>query len=170
MRTDGNPVVAYLSVLATIVTIVAAVVGGAWAFYLYRETDSGFPTIELDLSAETHPFTADKRLLIVTLEPKNVGKVPAHFSDRGVGFRVSKIPHKHGLGEITPEELPKTFDDRFIRSADQGVPVGATEAWTTLYIVEADASYVATAAVTLVGGRMQAVRTIAKRVEEQTSH
>ncbi|WP_230948988.1 hypothetical protein, partial [Burkholderia vietnamiensis] len=78
------------------------------AFHTKRHGASELnPNVTID--ATVLPYSESRRLLIVHLRPKNVGKVPVDLSDGEMWVKVRQIPDKIGDGPINFDKLPVTF-------------------------------------------------------------
>jgi hypothetical protein len=93
------------------VTIVSIFVGGWWAYHNFSITDAAEWNPEIKVSAEVLPYDSNSSLLVVHVNPKNIGKVPIelHGGVKGgdISIELSSMPIKHGLGRINETDLTK---------------------------------------------------------------
>lgn len=90
-----------------VMSIAAIIAAGAWAIYRFNLTDTADSNIELAITTETLPYSADNRLLLIHVRPKNIGKVmvsPQHLT-----VAVRDLPGDLRLGAVELEKLKDRY-------------------------------------------------------------
>jgi len=104
-----------------LLTMVAIVVGGYWAYFQFRVTRTDVTNVQLTVVADVLPYSTESRLLLIHVKPKNVGKVlvdpPQAFS---VTVRNFPTDVKGGIVDIDkhpnaypPIDLLRRFPDGY---------------------------------------------------------
>jgi hypothetical protein len=110
----------------TCASLLAIPVAGWWAYHNFSVEDTDEVNPNISVSADVLPYDSDRRLLIVHVKPKNVGKVPFELDGGKQGdidVLVKVIPPKMDSGHIDADKLslpPPNFTARDIVSRYKG--------------------------------------------------
>lgn len=102
------------------VSVVAIVMGGTWALYQHRITETASYNVQVAVSAEFQPYGGDLRLLLIHARPKNIGKVLVEPGKSGFVVTVRTIPEKLKEGVVDLEDLPVFYMDDLLKRFPDG--------------------------------------------------
>jgi hypothetical protein len=103
-----------------IISSVAIVVGGWWAYYQFRVTDSTASNIQIGLATEIVKYSEDYRLLVIHVKPKNIGKVPVSPGKGGLIVSVRPLPTTLKAGAVDLEKPPELHNANLITRFPDG--------------------------------------------------
>jgi hypothetical protein len=94
------------------VSTVAIPIGGWWAFHNFSVEDTHEANPNITVSAEVQPYDDTRRLLVVHVKPKNLGKVPIELDGGKKGdidVLVKTFPAGLASGRVDQDKLPVAF-------------------------------------------------------------
>jgi hypothetical protein len=89
----------YVDIGSKVITSIAILLGGGWAFWTFVITRAGMWNLQLDITSTDVPYDAC-RLLTITVKLRNIGKVmiePAQ--ERGCTIEIRRLERSLALGE-----------------------------------------------------------------------
>lgn len=100
-----------VEILNQILTALAIVVGGIWAYWNFVLKRTGVWNLQLTIVPQVIPYLKDKRLLVINVTLKNVGKVKITPGPSGCRVSVRKLSRNLGLGkQLEWKEAKKIID------------------------------------------------------------
>jgi hypothetical protein len=109
-----------LDAVLKLVSIVAIVVGGTWAYYQFSVTRTTASNVQLAVSAESQRFSDDLRLLLIHARPRNIGKVIVTPSKAGFLLTVSTLPTNAKPGVLELDKLPLLYQVDLLKRFPDG--------------------------------------------------
>jgi len=94
------------------VSTVAIPIGGWWVYSNFTAEDTHEANPNITVSAEVQPYDDTRRLLVVHVKPRNLGKVPIdlHGGKKGdIDVLVKTFPAGLASGRVDPDKLPVAF-------------------------------------------------------------
>ena len=124
-------------------SIAAIIIGGWWTWHIFDIADSGASNLQMNVSTETKPYSIDKRILIVDVQPKNIGKVPIEPGKDGLVLTLRSIPAGLGIGHVAEDKLPLFQEINITKEYDSGyiLEPGVEYHEAHAFIVSKDSSY-----------------------------
>lgn len=104
-------------------SMLAILAGGAWGFYQFWITDVTASNIQLAVSAESQPYSASSRLLLVHVKPKNIGKVRVSPGKKGLLVTIRRIPIDAKEGALDLEKLPEVYKTDLMKRFPDGYDI-----------------------------------------------
>lgn len=99
----------WADLLLKALSIFAILVGAGWGLYQFQITETTASNIQLTVSSESQPYSADSRLLLIHIRPKNIGKVLVTAGKEGLLVTVRSIPRGEKNGMLDLEKLPEFY-------------------------------------------------------------
>ncbi|MGP8439943.1 hypothetical protein ACT2FY_32250 [Paraburkholderia fungorum] len=87
-------------------------IGGWWVYSNFTAEDTHEANPNITVSAEVQPYDDTRRLLVVHVKPKNLGKVPIelHGGNKGdIDVLVKTFPAGLANGRVDQDKLPVAF-------------------------------------------------------------
>lgn len=108
----------WADLLLKLLSIIAIIAGGIWAYYQFWITDTGVENMQITVSTEQQSYGKDSRLLLIHIKPKNIGKVLVTTGKDGFTVTVRSIPNnlKHGVVDL--EEMPEIYKTDLLKRFD----------------------------------------------------
>jgi hypothetical protein len=106
--------------LLKVLTMLAILAGGAWGFYQFWIADTIASNIQLAVSSESQPYSADSRLLLIHIKPKNIGKVRVSPGKSGLRVSIRSIPSGEKAGILDLEKLPEFYNTDLMKRFPDG--------------------------------------------------
>jgi hypothetical protein len=72
----------WVDLVLKLMSIAAIIAAGIWALYQFNLTETTAANIQLEVTADVKPYSANNKLLLIHVRPKNIGKVlvsPEHL-------------------------------------------------------------------------------------------
>jgi hypothetical protein len=115
-------VVESLDPLSKLAQIAAVVIAGVWAYRSHMLSGEDDLVPEVFVSTQVVAYSEDKRLLVVHIQEKNVGKVPIKIDRDALTLTVKKIPQSLGPGYVKIDGQPALFQEKhMLRRYDEGL-------------------------------------------------
>ncbi len=118
------------SALQNLVTVVAIVIGGMWAFQRFVITRETAWNVQVTVTPTVLPYDANCHLMVVKVSLKNVGKVIFRAGRKGIELKVDELLKKAAVGEpflsklnrkaITAKPIPMLDDDAKLYEIEPG--------------------------------------------------
>ncbi|PTB17869.1 hypothetical protein C9I57_25420 [Trinickia symbiotica] len=112
MRFDLETFKTWAELALTCASFIALPVGGWWVYHNFSVEDTHEINPNISVTAEFKPYDDERRLLIVHVRPKNVGKVPIELDggkNGDIEVQVKVIPSKMADGPINLDKLPVQY-------------------------------------------------------------
>lgn len=129
-------------------TVIAVVIGGAWAWWNFSIEDSTASNAQIGISTEVLDYGKDTSLLVVHLMPKNIGKVPIEVTGEGLSMTVTKLPADAKEGRMNLDKLKPDYNAPHIEKKyggyvlEPGVELDETEAFVVpsnnVYLIDGE--------------------------------
>jgi hypothetical protein len=103
-----------------LLTMVAILVGGYWAYYKFRVTDEAEISAVVAVSAEVLPYSRESCLLLLHVRPKNIGNVPISFGNKGFVVTVRSVPAGSNPGALDLDAQPKFYETDILQRFPDG--------------------------------------------------
>lgn len=110
----------WADLLLKVVSIVAIIAGGWWAYYQFWVTDTTASNIQLALSTEVVKYSGDYRLLLIHAKPRNIGKVLVTPGKDGFLISVRKLPDELKPGVVDLKSLPEIYRVNLLKRFPDG--------------------------------------------------
>ena len=104
------------------ITILSIPIGGWWAYHNFRITATPEWNPSISVSAEVLPYDG-KKLVVVHVRPKNIGKVPITLfgKDNGdISVTLKAMPVTHAAGRILDKELSAVDEIKSLVAENDG--------------------------------------------------
>lgn len=93
-----------------ILLMCAILVGGVWGFYQFWTTNiAPSNTVQIRVSVESQPYSANAQLLLIHVKPKNAGKLRISPGKKGLVVIARSIPSDAKEGVLELDRLPKGY-------------------------------------------------------------
>jgi len=147
------------------IAILAIVLGGVWAYYEVRITDTTAPNIQLSISTEYQRYSDELRLLFIHVRSKNAGRVPV-VPGGGFVVTVRRVSNNVGQGAPYLEESPEFYKVDLMKMFPDGYVLepGVEHDQVLALVVPKDSIYAIKATLDL-RGNDEVDRTVVARVE-----
>ena len=99
----------WIDLLAKLSAVIAVVIGSLWTLHLRQITVEDEINPEVWVKTEYIPYEGNKKLLVVHVTEKNVGKVPVYLSKDALTLTLKKLPANHAVGYVDTEKLEPLF-------------------------------------------------------------
>ncbi|KGS31165.1 hypothetical protein [Burkholderia pseudomallei] len=148
MKFELDKVKPWAEFALTCASLIAIPVAGWWAYHNFSVENTHEINPNISVSADVQPYDEDRRLLVVHVRPKNVGKVPIELDGGKSGdidVEVKVLPRKLPDGHLDPAKLPVKFPARNIVSRFDGGYVlepGIDYNEIETFVVPKDATYI----------------------------
>ncbi len=113
----------WAEIALTCTSLIAIPVAGWWAYHNFSVEDTHEANPNISVSADVLPYDDDRRLLVVHVRPKNVGKVPIELDGGTKGdidVEIKALPPKLPDGRFDSDKLPIKFSAKNIVSKYAG--------------------------------------------------
>lgn len=123
MRIQLEKVKPWADLLLTVVSLIAIPATGWWAYHNFSVEDTHEANPNISVTAEVMPYDDERRLLVVHIRPRNLGKVPIELlgGTRGdISVDIKALPSKSPNGYLDLEGVPVTFAAHNIVSGFNG--------------------------------------------------
>ena len=123
MRIQLEKVKPWADLLLTVVSLIAIPVTGWWAYHNFSVEDTHEANPNISVTAEVMPYDDERRLLVVHIRPKNLGKVPIELlgGKRGdINLDIKVLPSKSPNGYLDLDGVPVMFAAHAIVSGFNG--------------------------------------------------
>jgi len=105
----------WADLLLKILSILAIMVAGVWAYYQHWVTDTAETNAQVTVSTEYLDYEDDSRLLLIHVKPKNIGKVAFEPGKQGFIVSVRRIPDKHPQGPMELDTFPEIYKTDIVK-------------------------------------------------------
>lgn len=103
---DLQDLASLTGVVQDVVATLAILTAGVWALWRFVLTREGVWNLELSMEHEVFPYSDDAVLLVVSVIPKNIGKVVIHAGSKGLVVYLRRAPADvEPVAMLTPESF-----------------------------------------------------------------
>ena len=145
----------WVDLFLKVLSVLAIIAGGAWAYFQFVVTRTTAANVQLTVSSEVLPYSAESRLLIIHAKPKNIGKVSVTPAKAGFLVSVKSLPTNAKQGVLDLENLPDFYKTDLLKRFSDG------------YMLEPGVEYDEAVALVVPVGSMYAIK-ITLNLEDNT--
>jgi hypothetical protein len=89
----------YVDIASKVITSIAILFGGGWAFWTFVMTRAGVWNLQLDVTSSDVPYDRC-RLLTITVKLRNIGKVMIKPAKEGCTIEIRRLDRNLQVGEV----------------------------------------------------------------------
>lgn len=120
MRIDLQKARDWADLVLKMLSVVAIIAGGLWAYYQFQVTETDASNIQLTISTEVVKYSDENRLLLIHIKPKNIGKVLVTPGKDGLVLTVRKFPGDYKPGAVDLDKLSEVHRVNVLKKYPDG--------------------------------------------------